>query len=108
MVPSRPAQPAGNQKKRRDRKGIGGAPEKYPMDFIREVFAARERDEKHAAKAKKRLPVFSSWLWDYCSERHSIAETFPPKVKGEPWEARAERFRKAAKKRLRELETNRH
>ena len=96
------------QKKRRDRKGVGGRPDKYPMKFIREVFTARERDKKHAAIAKQRLPAWAPWLWDYCHSRITIAEMFPPAFEGEPWEARAERFKKAAKKRLREAETNRH
>lgn len=86
---------------RRDRKHGGGRPPKYPMKFIREVFAARERAEKHAAKAKQRLPTWAPWLWDFCQSRINIAEMFPSAFKGEPWEARAERFRKAAKKRLR-------
>jgi hypothetical protein len=96
------------QTKRRGRKRGGGRPEKYPEEFIREVFAARERDEKHAAKAKRRLPPWVPWLWDFCQSKVNIAEMFPPAFKGEPWQARAERFKKAAKKRLKALETNRH
>lgn len=94
-------QTGGKQEKRRDRKRGGGRPAKYPSEFIREVFTARERDEKHAAKAKQRLPTWAPWLWDFCQSRINIAEMFPSAFKGEPWEARAERFRKAAKKRLR-------
>jgi hypothetical protein len=94
------------QKKHRDRKGVGGAPEKYSLKFIREVFAARERDQKHAAKAKRRLPAWAPWLWDYCENSVDIAKRFPPKFKGEPWQARAERFRKAAKKRLKDPNGN--
>jgi hypothetical protein len=90
------------QQKRRDRKGVGGRPDKYPLKFVREVFAARERDQKHAAKAKRRLPAWAPWLWDYCGDSISIAEMFPPAFKGEPWQARADRFKKAAKKRLKD------
>jgi hypothetical protein len=97
------------QEKRRGRKGVGGRPERYSLKFIREVVAARERDQKHFDKAKKRLPAWAQWLSDYCSGKEiNIAEKFPPAFKGEPWQARADRFKKAAKKRLREAETNRH
>jgi hypothetical protein len=109
MVQSRSAQAAGKQKKRRDRKGVGGAPEKYPMKFIREVVAARERDQRHAAKARQPLPSFSRWLSEYCSGKGiDIGKMFPPKTPGEAWSKRANNFWKAAKKRLREAETNRH
>jgi hypothetical protein len=106
MVPSRPAQAAAKQKKRRDRKRGGGRPVQYPTKFICEVFAARERAHKHAAKAKQRLPAWAPWLWDYCADSINTAEMFPPKFKGEPWQARAERFRKAAKKRLKDTDGN--
>ena len=106
MVPPLPAQAAPKQKKRRDRKRGGGRPVQYPMKFIREVFAARERDQKHAAKAKQRLPAWAPWLWDYCADSIKAAEMFPPKFKGEPWQARAKRFRKAAKKRLKDPDGN--
>jgi hypothetical protein len=88
------------QKKRRDRKRSGGRPAHYPMKFIREVFAAHERDKKHAAKAKQRLPAWAPWLEDYCLGNINIPEMFPPKFKGEPFQARAQRFKKAANKRL--------
>lgn len=88
------------QKKRRDRKGIGGPKFKYSDELVREVVAARERAEKQAAKARQRLPAWAPWLWDYCRSRINIAEMFPPAFKGEPWQPRAERFKKAAKARL--------
>lgn len=88
--------------KRRDRKHGGGRPPTYPMKFIREVVAARERDEKQAAKARRPLPSFPRWLSDYCSGKDiDIGEMFPRKTPGEAWSKRANRFRKAAKKRLR-------
>jgi len=109
---AQPPKPAGStlekqtaitkQKKRRDRKRGGGRPEKYPEKLCRDVFTARERDEKHAAKAKQRFPAWAPWLWDYCQSKINIAEMFPPAFKGEPWQKRAERFRKAAKKRLKD------
>ena len=95
--------------KRRDRKGIGGRPEQYSLKFIREVVAARERDQKHATKGTGRLPAFPRWLSDYCTGKQiDIRKMFPPKVPGEAWSDTANRFWKAAKKRLREAETNRH
>lgn len=100
MAVPRPAAADGKQKKRRDRKGIGGPKFKYPDELVHEVVAARERDEKHAAKARQRLPAWAPWLWDYCQSRINIAEMFPPAFKGEPWQPRAERFKKAAKARL--------
>ncbi len=105
MVGSQTNEPSGKpggskQKKRRDRKGPGGAPVKYPLKFIREVFAAREQAERQASKAKRRIPAWAPWLWEYCESRINVAEMFPPAFKGEPWQARAERFKKAAKKRL--------
>jgi hypothetical protein len=86
--------------KSRDRKGMGGPKHKYPGSFIQEVFAARKRDERDAAKAKRRIPAWAQWLWDFCKDRIDTAEMFPPQFKGEPWEERAERFKRAAKKRL--------
>ena len=97
------------QKKRRDRKGIGGRPEKFTMKFIREVFTARERDEKQAAKARMPLPGKAEWLSDYCTAKDiDLRKQFPPAIPGEEWRVRANRFWKAATKRLREAETNRH
>ena len=94
-------QPGSKQEKRRDRKHGGGRPPKYPMKFIREVVAARERDEKHAAKARRRLPPIPGWLREYCDEHNiDIRERFPPAVPGEAWNIRANRFWRAAKKRL--------
>lgn len=91
-----------SKKKQRDRKGIGGKPEKYPLAFARDVVDARERDEKQAAKAKRPLPPLSRWLSDYCSGRDvDIQLMFPPAFKGEPWQCRASRFWKAARQRLR-------
>jgi hypothetical protein len=99
----------GKQAKRRDRTGIGGRPERYSLKFIREVVAARERDQKHAAKARKPLPPLPIWLSDYCSAKEiNIGKMFPPSAPGEAWSNRAKRFWKAATKRLREAETNRH
>jgi hypothetical protein len=97
------------QKKRRDRKGIGGRPEKFTMKFIREVFTARERDKKQAAKARMPLPGKAEWLSDYCTAKDiDLRKQFPPAIPGEEWRVRANRFWKAATKRLREAETNRH
>jgi|LakMenE18May11ns_1017448.scaffolds.fasta_scaffold9874731_1 hypothetical protein len=97
------------QKKRRDRKGVGGRPERYSLKFIREVVNARERDQKQAAKGAGRLYPFPRWLSDYCTGKGiDIREKFPPKTPGEVWSDTANRFWKAAKKRLREAETNRH
>lgn len=91
------------QKKRRDRKGVGGRPERYPLKFIREVVDARERDQKHAAKTSQRLPAFPRWLSDYCSgKKIDIRERFPAAEPGEAWSVTANRFWKAAKKRLRD------
>jgi hypothetical protein len=104
MVPSRPAQAAAKQKKRRDRKGIGGRPEQYSLKFIREVVAARERDEKHAAKARQPLLSISEWLSDYFTNVKNLPlSTLPPKdpKKPEEWNIRASRFWKAAKARRR-------
>jgi hypothetical protein len=88
--------------KKRSRKGIGGKPAKYSLAFIREVVDARERDEKQAAKTKQPLPPFSRWFSEYCSDHEiRIESEFPPAFKGEPWQARANRFWRAAKARLR-------
>ncbi len=110
MVPPLPALAAAKQQKRRDRKGIGGRPERYTLKFIREVFAARERDQKHAAKASHPLPRLPEWLSDYFTMKKLPLSTLPSKdpQKPEEWNIRARRFWKAAKKRLREAETNRH
>lgn len=99
----------GKQAKRQDRKGIGGRPEKFAMKFIREVVAARERDRKHARTSRRPLPPIPRWLSDYCTAKQiDIGKTFPQSVPGEAWSDRANRFWKAATKRLREAETNRH
>lgn len=91
-----------SKKKPRSRKGIGGKPEKYSLVFVREVVAARNRDEKQAAKVKRPLPPLSQWLSDYCSGRDLHIELmFPPAFKGEPWQCQATRFWKAARQRLR-------
>jgi hypothetical protein len=96
-------------KKQRDRKGIGGRPEQYSLKFIREVVTARERDQKHARTSRRPLPPIPKWLSGYCTEKGiNIREMFPPKTSGEAWSDTANRFWKAAKKRLREAETNRH
>jgi hypothetical protein len=100
---------AAKQATKRSRKGIGGRPEKFTMKFIREVVTARERDEKQAAKMRRPLPPIPGWLREYCDEHAiNIREMFPPRSAGEEWSIRANRFWKAAKKRLREAETNRH
>lgn len=109
MVGSRPTKTGHKQPKRRDRKGIGGRPEKFSMKFIREVVAARRRDEKHARTSRRPLPPIPRWLSDYCTTKEiDIGKTFPQTVPGEAWSDRANRFWKAATKRLREAETNRH
>jgi hypothetical protein len=94
---------------KRSRKGIGGRPEKFTMKFVSEVVAARERDEKQAAKGRRPLPPIPTWLREYCDGHNiDIRERFPPAVTGEAWSVRANRFWKAATKRLRAAETNRH
>ena len=91
------------QEKRRDRKGVGGRPERYALKFIREVVAARERDQKHAAKGTRRLPAFPQWLREYCTGKGiDIRERFLPANPGETWSVTAKRFWRAAKKRVRE------
>jgi len=96
--------------KARSRLGRGGGrPETYPEKLCRDVVAARERDKKQAAKVRRRLPPIPRWLRDYCDEHSiNITEQFPPHSEGEAWSVRANRFWKAATKRLREAETNRH
>lgn len=89
----------------RSRKGRGGRPEKFPLKFMREVVAARQRDSSRAQRAKSRLPVLHKWLADYCTKNGiNLKERFPSKYKdqNEPWDIRANRFWKAAKKRLRD------
>lgn len=109
MVGSRPTKTGTKQARRRDRKGVGGRPEKFSMKFIREVVAARRRDEKHARTSRRPLPPIPRWLSDYCTTKEiDIGKTFPQSVPGEAWSDRANRFWKAATKRLREAETNRH
>jgi hypothetical protein len=100
--------PAAKRTKKRRSNG-GGRPETYPEKLCREVVAARKRDEKQAAKARRRLPPIPGWLREYCDGHNiDIRERFPPAVTGEAWSIRANRFWKAATKRLRAAETNRH
>jgi hypothetical protein len=99
------------QKKRRDRKRGGGRPPQFEERFIREMVDARKRDEKHAAKARRPLPRISEWLSDYFTNVKKLPlSTLQPKApkKSEEWSIRADRFWKAATKRLRYPETNRH
>lgn len=106
---SEPKPGGAKQAKRRDRKGIGGRPEKFTMKFIREVVAARKRDQKHAQTSRRPLPPIPKWLSGYCTEKGiNIREMFPPHSAGEAWNDTANRFWKAATKRLREAETNCH
>jgi hypothetical protein len=110
MTGSQPNKPGRSKPaRRRDRKGVGGRPAKFPIKFIREVVAARERDRKHARTSRRPLPPIPRWLSDYCTAKQiDIGKTFPQSVPGEAWSDRANRFWKAATKRLREAETNRH
>jgi hypothetical protein len=104
-------QTGGKQKKRRDRKHGGGKPPTYPMTFVREVFTARKRDEKHAAKAGRPLPLISEWLSAYFTNVKKLPlSTLPSKdpKKPEEWSIRATRFWRAVNKRMRDAETNRH
>lgn len=98
------------QKKTRSRKGIGGKPPTYSMQFIREVFKAHERDRKHAAASRERMPKKSRWLYDYCKDRgYKHDEKFPKTDQhGEHlhWDQRSSRFWKAANKRLKEAGGN--
>ena len=92
------------QKKRRDRKRGGGRPPQFPEQFIREMVDARKRDEKHAAKARRPLPRIPEWLSDYFTNVKQLPlSTLRPKEpkKPEEWSIRANRFWRAAKKRLR-------
>ena len=105
MVDSRSDEkkPAAKKARKRSRKGIGGRPAKFTVKFIREMVAARERDEKHAAKARKPLTSISEWLSDYFTNVKKLPlSTLPPKdpKKPEEWSIRAGRFWKAAKTRL--------
>lgn len=91
------------QAKRRDRKGIGGPKFKYSDKLVREVVAARKRDEKHAAKSKRPLPRIPEWLSDYFTNVAKLPlSTLPSKdpKKTEEWSIRAKRFWKAANTRL--------
>jgi hypothetical protein len=91
------------QKKRRDRKGIGGPKFKYSDKLVREVVAARKRDEKHAAKSRRPLPNIAEWLSDYFTNVAKLPlSTLPSKdpKKTEEWSIRAKRFWKAANTRL--------
>jgi hypothetical protein len=97
MVPSRPDEkkPAAKQAKKRNRKGIGGVKRKYPDDFVRDVQAARKREEKACRKSKERLPSKVEWLRLYCRNRGiDTAKMFPSKDEAapEPWDVRANRF----------------
>ena len=108
--PKQKTSPA-KQATKRSRKGVGGRPAKFTEDFIREMGDARRRDEKHAAKAKRPLPRVSEWLSDYFTNVKKLPlSTLPSKKpeKPEEWSIRANRFWKAATKRVREAETNRH
>jgi len=103
MAMPRPAKADGKQKQRRDRKGIGGKPKKYPEQFVREVWAARHRDEKAFRRAKERLPPKNEWLRLYCRHRDiDTAKMFPSKdgATPEPWDERASRFWKAVAARM--------
>jgi hypothetical protein len=112
MVNSQPtpivSKPGGTKpRKRRGGKGPGGRPQEYPLKFIKEVFTAREKEERLASAARRRLPKKSTWLFDYCNV-HGINhdEMFPKadKKTGERlhWDQRSNRFWKAGAKRLRE------
>ncbi|MFM8985058.1 MAG: hypothetical protein ACKONH_03215, partial [Planctomycetia bacterium] len=99
MAVPRPAKADGKQKKRRDRKGIGGRKKKYSEQFVREVLAARRREERACRKSKDRLPPKNEWLRLYCRNRDIDTTTkFPSESEAtpEPWDVRANRFWKAA------------
>lgn len=86
------------QKKRRDRKGIGGRKKKYPDQFVRDVLAARKREERACRKSKDRLQPKNEWLRLYCRNRDiDTATMFPSEdeTAPEPWDERANRFWKA-------------
>ena len=92
----------GKQKKRRDRKGVGGRKKKYADEFVRGVLAARSREEKACRRSKERLPSKAEWLRIYCRNRGiDIAKMFPSKDEAapEPWDERANRFWKAVEAR---------
>lgn len=98
MVVPRSAKADGKQKKRRDRKGIGGRKKKYPEQFVRGVLAARRREERACRKSKDRLPPKNEWLRLYCRNRDiDTAKMFPSEDEAapEPWDERANRFWKA-------------
>jgi hypothetical protein len=89
----------------RNRKGIGGRPKVYPATLVRKVVAAREKYEKTQKRLKRRILPRSQWLFDYCGEEDiDTRSTFPSKDPKQPeaWDVRAERFWRAANKRLRE------
>jgi hypothetical protein len=91
------------QPKHRKRPGSGGRPAKFPIKFIREVVTARERDQKHAAKARRPLLPFPQWLSEYFTNVKKLPlSTLPHKdpKKPEEWSIRANRFWKSAKTRL--------
>jgi len=88
-------QTATTKTKKRSRKGIGGVKRKYPDDFVRDVQAARKREEKACRKSKERLPLKVEWLRLYCRNRGiDTAKMFPSKDEAapEPWDVRANRF----------------
>jgi hypothetical protein len=91
------------QPKHRKRPGSGGRPAKFPIKFIREVVTARERYQKHAAKARRPLLPFPQWLSEYFTNVKNLPlSTLPHKdpKKPEEWSIRANRFWKSAKTRL--------
>ena len=95
----------GRSRGARNRKGPGGRPEMYPLTLVRKVDAAREKYEKKQKRLKQRMQPRSQWLFDYCGDNDiDTRSTFPSKDPKQPeaWDVRAERFWRAAKKRLRE------
>jgi hypothetical protein len=108
--PPKPATPGSEQKpvgtkqkKQRDRKGVGGRKKKYPVQFVRDVQAARSREEKACRRAKERLPSKVEWLRLYCRNRGIDTTTMFPsenEASPEPWDVRAKRFWKAAAARV--------
>jgi hypothetical protein len=92
------------QKKHRDRRGVGGRKKKYPEQFVRDVLAARRREEKACRRSKERLAPKAEWLRIYCRNRGiDTAKMFPHKDEAapEPWDIRANRFWSAVKGRVR-------
>ncbi len=90
--------PGSGQKKRCHRKGIGGRKKKYSEQFVRDVLAARRREERACRKSKDRLPPKNEWLRLYCRNRDiDTAKMFPSEDEAapEPWDERANRFWKA-------------